>query len=427
MPVRPLADGVLALAAAPVLLGAGYLALLAAAARRVPPPAPTTSVRFDVVVPAHDEEAGITATVASLLALDYPRDRFRVVVVADNCTDATAARARAAGAVVLERRDDAHRGKGYALAHAYAWCLAEGVADAVVVVDADTVVSPNLLRAFAARFAAGAACVQAEYGVRNAGDSWRTRLMAVAFACYHTVRSLARERLGLSCGLRGNGMGFAAEVLRRHPHQAFSRVEDVEYGIALGTAGVRVTYVPEALVLGDMPATAAAARSQRERWEGGRWGLVRRAVPSLLRAARVRRDVVPLDLAADLLVPPLATLVALALLGTGVAAVAVVRGWAGAVGLAGWVMALACLAAYVARGAAVAGQGPRVLLDLAWGPVYVAWKLALAVRPRPKAEREAWVRTTRAAPAYAHPAHATPVHTVSRRTDGAPSAHPSGS
>ncbi len=396
-PARAWVDGALALGAAPVLAGAGYLAALAAAARHAAPPPPADGVRFDVVVPAHDEEGGIGATVASLLALDYPRERYRVVVVADNCADATAARARAAGARVLERRDDARRGKGYALAHAYAASLADGFADAVVVVDADTVVSPNLLRAFAARFAAGEACVQAEYGVRNAGASWRTRLMAVAFACYHTVRSLARERLGLSCGLRGNGMGFSADTLRRHPHRAFSRVEDVEYGLALGAAGVRVAYVPEATVLGEMPATAAAARTQRERWEGGRAGLIRRSVPTLLRAALSRRDPVPLDLAADLLVPPLTTLAAAAVAGAALAGAAVWRGWATPAGAAGWVLALACLAAYVARGAVLSGQGPRVLLDLAWGPVYAAWKLAVALRPRPRAEREAWVRTARAA------------------------------
>ena len=388
-----LIGGAVAVAGVPVLAASGYLAALAAAARPLTPLAPNDRIRFDVLVPAHDEAAGIASTVASLLALDYPRERYRVIVVADNCTDDTATRARAAGALVLERHDDALRGKGYALAHAYAVCLSEGVADAVVVVDADTVVSSNLLRAFAARFAAGEASVQAEYGVRNAAASWRTRLMAVAFACYHTTRSLGRERLALSCGLRGNGMGFTLDTLRHHPHTAFSRVEDVEYGVALGAAGVRVAYVPEATVLGEMPATAEAAQTQRERWEDGRSGLVRRLVPILGRAAWVRRDRVPLDLAADLLVPPLTTLVAVALLGTIAATAATWLGWASAASVATWGAAVVCLAAYVARGAALAGHGPRVLLDLAWAPVYAAWKLAVALRPRTRGE--AWVRTAR--------------------------------
>ena len=396
--------GILAVAGTPVLAASGYLAALAAAARPVTPPPPNESLHFDVVVPAHDEAAGIGATVASLLALDYPQTRYRVLVVADNCTDDTASVARAAGALVLERHDEALRGKGYALAHAYAACLADGIADAVAVVDADTVVSRNLLRAFAARFAAGEASVQAEYGVRNADDSWRTRLMAVAFACYHTTRSLGRERLGLSCGLRGNGMGFSIETLRRHPHRAFSRVEDVEYGVALGAVGVRVAYVPEATVLGEMPATAEAAETQRERWEDGRAALFRRLVPTLMRAARVRRSRVLLDLAADLLVPPLTTLVALALVGTAAATIAMRHGWANGVGVATWGAALVCLVAYVARGAALAGHGSRVLVDLAWAPAYAAWKLALALRPRTRGD--AWIRTARAPGVAAPTGHA---------------------
>ena len=103
--------------------------------------------------------------------------------------------------------------------------------------DADTLVSPNLLRAFAARLDAGAAAVQARYGVRNPDASWRTRLMAIAFALFHDLRSLGRERLGLSAGLRGNGMCFSTRLLREVPHQAFSVVEDLEYGLAPRAGG----------------------------------------------------------------------------------------------------------------------------------------------------------------------------------------------
>ena len=92
---------------------------------------------------------------------------FRVLVVADNCTDSTAALARAAGAEVLERDDTERRGKGYALDFAFHASQAHGWADAVVVVDADTEVSANLLEAFAARIENGAKAIQAHYGVLN--------------------------------------------------------------------------------------------------------------------------------------------------------------------------------------------------------------------------------------------------------------------
>ena len=390
-----LADVLLVAGAVPVLAAAGYLAALAVVARRIPAPPRRTDVRFDVVVPAHDEESGIATTVASLRAVDYPADRFRVLVVADNCGDGTAERARAAGATVIVRDDARRRGKGYALDAAYRRSLADGCAEAVVIVDADTRVSPELLGAFAARIRAGAEAVQGEYAVANGGDSWRTSLMTVAFTLFHTVRSLARERLALSCGLRGNGMCFAASLLRRLPAGAYSIVEDVEYGLALGRAGVRVWYAPEARVWSDMPARASGARSQRERWEGGRRALARAYAWPLVREAFRRGDRVIWDLAIDLAVPPLSEIALAAVAGTGVAALLFAAGVAGAVGVACWLAALVALAVYVARGLVLSGEGWRGVRALAAAPAYAIWKLALLVVRRPPASESEWVRTPR--------------------------------
>lgn len=385
----------LLLLAAPALLAAGYQALLAALSARPPaPPRPPPRLRFDVIVPAHDEEEGIGRTVASLRALDWPAGRFRVLVVADNCADATAARAAEAGAIVLERREPADRGKGFALDHAFRWSLAEGVADAVVVVDADSVASPDLLAAFAARLEAGAGAVQATYGVLNPDASWRTRLMAIAFALFHDLRSTARERLGLSCGLRGNGMCFAVETLRRVPYQAFSVVEDVEYGLRLGEAGLRVRHAHEASVLGEMVAGEAASRSQRRRWEAGRLALARRHAPGLLRLAWLRRDPVLLDLAFDLLLPPLSWTALVVLAGTAASAALSAAAGRALPALGAWGLAAALLAAYVGRGVALSRLGLRGVVALGWAPLYVLWKVALAAAGAGRARSE-WVRTAR--------------------------------
>lgn len=383
---------------APVLVAATYLLVLAIAARAQhefeKDGARAPALRFDVVVPAHDEETGIAATVESLRAVDYPPELYRVLVVADNCSDATAARAEAAGATVLVRDDPARRGKGYALAHAFAFCAAGAQADAVVVIDADTTVSPGLLRAFARRFEAGAEAVQASYGVRNPGASWRTRLMVIALSLFHVLRSLGRERLGLSAGLRGNGMGFSLGLLRRVPYGAFSIVEDVEYGLSLGEAGVRVHHVGEASVLGEMASRGGASRSQRRRWERGRRALALSRGPRLLWTGLRRRDPVRIDLAMDVLVPPLATLVLVAVLGAGASLVGHALGgplWPAAP----WLAAVGFLGVYVLRGWALSGAGARGLVDLfVFAPVYVVWKIALSLR-RPEHPRGEWVRTAR--------------------------------
>src|SRR5580704_10408909 len=101
----------LAICGLPALVASSYLGALAVLARRRALPTPSEKVlRFDVVVPAHDEEGEIGLTVESLLDIDYPRELFRVLVIADNCTDRTAERARAAGAQVLARTEPNQRG-----------------------------------------------------------------------------------------------------------------------------------------------------------------------------------------------------------------------------------------------------------------------------------------------------------------------------
>ena len=392
-----LAGAGLTVAATPALAAALYLGGLGLLARRTPSrPTRVPRTRFDVLVPAHDEAEGIAATLTSLRTVDYPRALYRVIVVADNCRDATSARARCAGAVVVVREDEDHQGKGYALACGYEASLADGFADAVVVVDADSVVSPNLLRVFDAALGAGHEVLQADYGVRNPGASRSTRLVTLGFALFHGVRSTARERLGLSCGLRGNGMCFTADVLRRIPHRSFSLAEDVEYGLELGLAGVRVAYVAEARVLGDMPTGRQARRSQRERWEGGRQALVRRYAGSLLRAAAAKRDPIALDLALDLLVPPLSRLATVVLGGWLLAMLATVNGVPAEAAVAFWSLAAVGLGTYLVRGCAATGDGWGAVATLASAPVYMVWRLTLRTS-RSYTQQLPWVRTSRLA------------------------------
>jgi len=369
---------VLALLGLPAMLACAYLLVLTLLSGALPTQPPSARrLRFDVVVPAHDEAAVIERVLASLARLDWPADRFRILVVADNCTDDTASRAAAQGAVVLERCDGERRGKGFALEHAFGHCLAQAWADALVVIDADTAVSPNLLEAFACRIEHGAQAVQAHYGVLNAMESWRTRLITIAHGAFHEVRSRARERLGLSCGLRGNGWCATAATLRRVPFGCFSLTEDLEYGIRLGMAGVRVHYADEAHADAEMTSSAAVASGQRKRWEQGRFALVRRYTGPLLSKAWRDRDRLCLDLALDLMVPPLSYLLLHLGAWTG-AALAMAAFWPSTRPLLGWALiADSALVAHVLRGWQLSGVGLQGLADLLRVPGFLYWKLRL--------------------------------------------------
>ncbi len=383
------ASTVVALFFVPLLGYLGFLSVLARVPRAQAYGGART--RFVLVVPAHDEEAGIAATVQSALAVDYPAELRKVLVVADNCSDSTAARARAAGALVLERQNKELRGKGYALELAFEHVARENLGDAVVVIDADSLASPNLLRSFDALVVRGEEAAQAEYGVRNPQASWRTRLMTVALAMFHRTRSLGRERLGLSCGLRGNGMCFTMPLLAKVPHKAYGLVEDLEYGILLGKNGVRVAYATDTWVLGEMVSGGKAAVSQRKRWESGR-AQQRAMVRPLIGAALAKRSAMLMDLAMDVIVPPLATLgIVLFVFTLLEAAIWALSGYP-APGMYLWAFGWLCLFLYVVRGMQHSGLGFGAVTALAYAPIYVLWKLTFA---RVSKREKTWVRTAR--------------------------------
>ena len=389
------------------------LSLLAAAAlaarRSAPPSRPGRPLDLAVIVPAHDEELVLAGTLDSLGKQDYPAECFQVIVVADNCADATAALAGSHGATVLERTHAHERGKGYALNHAVTHLLSlPSPPEGFIIVDADTWVAPDFLTRMNARLqsgggADGCAAWQGRYGVLNFGESWRAGLMAAAFDLVNHVKPLGREAMKLSVGLKGNGMAFTRAVAAAQPWPGGSLTEDLDYGLELARGpGLRVGYAHEARVLAQMPTDAAQASSQRSRWERGRLKLVRERALPLLWEGTQRRNRLLLDMGLDLLVPPLAELSALTLAWSGLVLLGAVFHllahpvlWLCAAGLTD-----AGLLAYILGGLRVAGAPPEAFAALLRAPFYVAWKFALALsgmaRRRRAPSADEWVRTERA-------------------------------
>jgi hypothetical protein len=374
----------------------GYLlALLALAARdRTPPELPPPDgepLRIAVLVPAHDEAAGIAACVRALLAQDHPADRREVLVIADNCTDATAQVARAAGATVWERADPVARGKGQALAWALArlWRERPDV-DAVAVVDADCLATPGLLRAFDAALRTGARAVQADYEVANPEASTGAALRWAGFALMHRVRPRGRRALGLSADLFGTGMAFRADLLRAVPWESFSVTEDAEYHLRLLEAGVPVRYAEAGAVLSPMPAGGAGAEAQQLRWESGNAALARRTVGRLVARGLAERDPQLVHAGLEQLVPPQTALLAGAG-GSGLAGLALRSRPL----VAGAALVAAGQAAYVLGGLRAAGAPPVVWRALGAAPALVARKLGVFGRIAWGRGAREWLRTER--------------------------------
>jgi hypothetical protein len=155
-----------------------------------------------------------------------------------------------------------------------------------------------------------------------------------------------------------------------------------------------VHYAGDARVFGEMVSSERASRSQRRRWEGGRLTLAKRHAARLLGTGLRRRSLLLLDLAADLLVPPLTYVAFAMIVGVVASTLWVVLGHGAWWTAAPWAAAAAGFTVYVVRGVWLSRVGPRAILDLAWAPVYMTWKMVLALRSSASRERE-WVRTAR--------------------------------
>lgn len=254
-------------------------------------PESACTTRFLICIPAHNEGAGLIATVVGVLAQEYPKEHIRCVVIADNCTDDTAKIAAAAGAQVLVRTDAAHCGKGHALTWAFA-AASDLPWDTACVIDADSVVAPDFLRALDESIRRGHAVVQARYDfVQTAGSrNWLELFTAISKAAENSFVYRSRERMGLLQLLQGNGFCVSRAVLEQVPWQAHSIVEDAEYALELGRQGIAVRYQERARILSRQASTVRDVQPQRVRWASGTWQLFRHGIPTLLATAWRRKS-----------------------------------------------------------------------------------------------------------------------------------------
>lgn len=341
------------------------------------------SLRLAVIVPAHNEGGLVARCVESILASATGATRLYVVV--HNSTDDTASKAATAGAEVLVFDDPAARGKGFALRRGFEHGMRQGC-DAVLVIDADSLVSTNLIAEVKRSLANGAEVVQCRYDMETTNARPNARISELALRAFNLIRPSGRERLGLSAGILGNGFAICTHVLEQVPYHAFSIVEDLEYHLELVMAGKRVRFLENCAVTATLPPSTRGETVQRSRWEGGRFGVSRQW--SLPMARRVMRGQVRLlEPLLDLLGLPLAYGVFALLL-----TLAIPMPWIRIYGA----MSLAIVLTHVLTAAWAGPDFAGTLGLLVRAPIYIVWKLRMLPGVlRDSKARAVWVPTER--------------------------------
>ena len=259
---------------------------------------------FAILVAAHNEEKVIAPLLENLKNLKYPKNLYEIFVICDNCTDRTAKIAKKHGVHAMERFDDEHRGKGYAVE----WMLnhlwqRDRQFDAVVIFDADNLVSENFLQEMNHKLQNGNRVIQAYVETKNPYDSWVTLSYAITYWFMNRLWQQARQNLGMPNTLAGTGMCFESALLKEIGWNATSLTEDVEFTAQCVIKGIYPSWANNAIVYDEKPLTLKSSIRQRVRWIRGHTECARRYMFPLLGLALKRRSFSQLDAAFYLFQP----------------------------------------------------------------------------------------------------------------------------
>ena len=347
--------------------------------------------KIAVLIPAYNEAAGIAATISTILPQLTPQDRL--LVIADNCTDATAEIARNCGATAIERHDTERKGKGYALDFGLR-AIASDPPEVVIMVDADCICESDSIETLARVAMAEQRPVQATYLMEQPPDPTpKDSISALAFLVKNLVRPSGLKQLGFPSLLTGTGMAFPWLIIRDVPLASSNIVEDMQMSLDLAIAGHPTVFCPEARVTGCLPQQQEVAKTQRTRWEHGHLQTLLTQTPRLATASIEQQRFDLMAIALDLSVPPLSLLVAIWLATFAVSIVAAIIGAspipAILLALQGLLILVSIVSAWAKFGRAdISGA---TLLSV---PFYILWKIPLYVGFILNRQTK-WVRTER--------------------------------
>lgn len=344
-----------------------------------------------VLVPAHNERDGIAATVEALKS--QLRTGDRLIVVADNCTDETAERARSAGAEVLERTDAVKRGKGFALDHGLK-SLGEMAPEVTVVVDADCRMPPGSVDALVSSTQRNGRPSQAVYLIESSGsESPKMQISGFAVRIKNWVRPRGLHRIGLPCLLTGTGMAIPTQALRDAGIGTGNIVEDMKLGVDLALNGYPPQLLPELIVRGEPAPDTGSAKTQRTRWEHGHVRTSLTQIPRLLAGLVFQGRPSLIGPILELAVPPVSLLLGVWAAGFAACGIwALCGGWT-----LPWLILGIAFGSLVLTMPLIWWKFARDLLRLGTLlkiPVYVAWKVPIYLKMVVSPQRN-WVRTQR--------------------------------
>lgn len=240
--------------------------------------------RIAYLIPAHNEEDVIYNTVKSIIEKqNYPRDKFDVFVVADNCTDKTAELAKKAGAIVLLHNDPepAHHMALYPLKYGvdYLINLADDPYDMVVHLDADNHINDDFSLYMNDAYQDGVDLARPYEGAINASQNFFTKACTIFYMFDSRYGSRMRERLHLAAHVNGSGAMMSVRMLKATGgYDSVTISDDTEYWFNRLNDGYKGHFIEDAVVYEDMPSSLKDTYNRNKRIGSGGAKLIKSRV-----------------------------------------------------------------------------------------------------------------------------------------------------
>jgi cellulose synthase/poly-beta-1,6-N-acetylglucosamine synthase-like glycosyltransferase len=349
---------------------------------------------FAIIVPAHNESLLIADLCESLIQVDYPIDRYKIYIVADNCSDDTADIIRRFPVTVLERNDFQNQGKGQALN----WALQKidlNQYDAVFIVDADNFVDNKILTELNKMINSGEKAIQCHNAVGNREDSGFTQLLFVSRTIGNNLYHHAKYKLGLSSYLMGNGICFTTELLKRKGWTAFSIAEDWEYYAQLVRDGIKIAFAISAKVFHQESKGLNQATTQRLRWSSGRFRVAKTLGIGLLKDGLKSNNWWLIDAALPLLFPNYSLLLNLTAIGLVISYILPEIFLAFYLKNTFFIIIVVQLLLFLI-GSIIAGSPLKIGKALLFAPIFLVWKFTIDLLTFTNIYKtKKWIRTDR--------------------------------
>ena len=252
---------------------------------------------FAILVPARNEAKVISNLIESLKSQNYPKDKYDIYVIPNNCTDDTEGVAKKAGAKTIKCTVPT-KTKGDVLKFVFEKFSGKKGAniDAYIIFDADNLVHPDFISHMNDALESGYNVAQGFRDAKNPSDNWISGSYALFYLLQNIFFNKARMSLNVAASINGTGFMISKALVEKHGFETYTLTEDVEYSGQCALRGEKIAFVEEAVTYDEYPVSFRQSWTQRRRWSAGNIECMKRYTPNLIKTAIKTKNVHCLDM-----------------------------------------------------------------------------------------------------------------------------------